>query len=347
MPLKFSQWMDGVGPDADIVLSSRIRLARNLAGLPFPHRMDEAQSAILLEQITEAVRALEPQWAVRIQRLADLTAVERMGLVERHLVSPQLVQEPIRFQSVAINERESVSLMVGEEDHVRIQMLWPALQLEEAWRAANHVDDALESRLSYAFDGKIGYLTACPTNVGTAMRASVMLHLPALVMTRQAPQVFTTLAQIGMVVRGLYGEGSEALGNIFQVSNQVSLGLAEDEFIHNLTVVAQQIIGRERHARMHLLQNAEVALADRVGRAWGLLTNARIMTSEEALRLLSEVKLGQELGLLTETVSATFAQLTTMTRSASLQMMAGRDLGPDERDEFRATTLRTHLLGKD
>lgn len=346
MAPKFSQWMEGTGPDADIVLSSRIRLARNLAAVPFPHRMDEAQGETMMARVAEAVSALEPGWQIHFRRLSELSPVERLALVEKHLVSPQLAQEPIRYQAVAIDERESISIMINEEDHLRIQVLLPALQLDEAWRVANQVDDALEAQLTYAYDAKLGYLTACPTNVGTALRASVMLHLPALVLTRQAPQVFTTLAQIGMVVRGLYGEGSEALGNIFQISNQVSLGLTEEEFIHNLSVVAQQIIGRERHARQHVQQNAGLALADRVGRAWGLLTHARVMSSEEALRLLSEVKLGQDLGLIPNAGTASFAQLVTMTRPGPLQMLAGKELGPLERDEFRATTLRTHLLGK-
>lgn len=344
MGRQFSQWMDGNGPNADIVLSSRIRLARNLKDLPFPHLMDESQATTLLEHVRTGLADFPEGWPMELSQLADLPPLQRQALMERHLVSPQLIQEPVRFQAVALNPAESISLMIGEEDHMRLQVLLPALQLDEAWKVVNELDDLLEQSLNYAFDPTIGYLTACPTNVGTAMRASVMLHLPALVMTRQAPQVFTTLAQIGMVVRGLYGEGSEALGNIFQISNQVSLGLTESEFIHNLDVVTQQIIGRERHAREHLLQNASAVLADRVGRAWGILTHARIMGSEEALRLLSDVKLGWEMGLLDQSLTkATFAQLTTMTRPASLQTMAGRELSPGERDEFRATSLRAHL----
>jgi protein arginine kinase len=224
--------------------------------------------------------------------------------------------------------------------------LLPGLQLDEAWRVADAIDDRLEERLNYAYDEKSGYLTAWPTNLGTGLRASVMLHLPALVLTRQAAQVFTTLAQVGIVVRGLYGEGSEALGNIFQISNQVSLGLTEEEIVHNLTVVAQQIIGRERAAREHLLGAQKVVLADRVGRAWGLLTNAKIMTSQEALRLLSEVALGQHLGLLEAKMSYTFPQLVFMTRPSYLEVEAQQPLGPDARDQLRAETLRTHLVGR-
>lgn len=339
--------MDGVGPDSDIVLSSRVRLARNLLATPFPHRMDDAQAQTMLARVEETISGLASGWHLTFRLLSAMAPIERQVLVEKHLVSPMLVQEPVRYQAVAVDDRESVSIMVNEEDHLRIQVVLPALQLSEAWEVATKIDDALESRLDVAFDMRSGYLTACPTNIGTAMRASVMLHLPALVLTRQASQVFTTLAQIGMVVRGLYGEGSDALGNIFQVSNQVSLGLSEEEFIHNLTVVAQQIVGRERHARQHLKDSAGVQLADRVGRAWGLLTHAHIMSSEEALRLLSEAKLGQDLGLLEPPGTATFAQLTLMTRAGFLQLMAGRVLSPAERDELRATTLRSRLLRQD
>ncbi|NMP22154.1 protein arginine kinase [Sulfobacillus harzensis] len=343
----FSQWMNGHGPEGEIVLSSRIRLARNLAGVPFPHRMDDQQGQHMLEQVEHAVGQVEPGWGIRFRQLDSLTPLERQLLMEKHLVSPLLIQNPIRYESVALDERESISIMVNEEDHLRIQVLLPGLQLDEAWQAANRLDDALEQHLDFAYDESRGYLTAWPTNLGTGLRASVMLHLPGLVMTRQASQVFTTLAQVGIVVRGLYGEGSEALGNIFQISNQVSLGLTEEELVHNLTVVAQQIVGRERNARQHLMSSAGLALADRVGRSWGILTNARVMTSDEALKLLSDVQLGSDLNLLEGPLPCTFSQLTLMTRPAYLQIEAGRELSPVERDQIRAQTLRRHLLGKD
>lgn len=346
MKPQFSQWMDGKGPEGDIVLSSRIRLARNLAGIPFPHRMNAGQGRQMLETVEQAMAALESGWQIRFRRLDSMAPLERQLLMEKHLVSPLLIQNPIRYEGVALDTRESISVMVNEEDHLRMQVLLPGLQLDEAWQAANRLDDTLEQHLDFAYDERSGYLTAWPTNLGTGLRASVMLHLPGLVMTRQAPQVFTTLAQVGIVVRGLYGEGSEALGNIFQISNQVSLGLTEEELVHNLTAVAQQIVGRERSARQHLLANAGLALADRVGRSWGILTNARVMTSDEALRLLSDVKLGSDLDLLEGPLPCTFAELTVMTRPSFLQIEAGRELAPGERDEIRADTLRSHLLGK-
>ncbi|MDA8207026.1 MAG: protein arginine kinase [Thermaerobacter sp.] len=346
MTERFSQWMNGTGPESDIVLSSRVRLARNLRGIPFPHRMNEEQGRAMLDAVGKAIDALDSRWNVHFRRLNDLSRLERQVLVEKHLVSPLLIQDPIRFEGVAVDDREDISIMVNEEDHLRIQVLLPGLQLEEAWQVANRLDDVLEQHLDFACDESRGYLTTWPTNLGTGLRASAMLHLPALVMTRQAPQVFTTLAQVGIVVRGLYGEGSEALGNIFQISNQVSLGLTEEELCRNLSAVAQQIVGRERGAREHLKSSAGLALADRVGRAWGILTNARVMTSHEALNLLSDVKLGIDLGLIQEPLPYAFPQLTVMTRPAFLQMEVGRDLAPEERDQIRASTLRTHLLGK-
>lgn len=341
----FSQWMVGKGPDSDIVVSSRVRLARNLSEIPFPHRLSEEQAKGMISQIHETVDGFPREYGMSFHYLRDVAPLQRKVLVEKHLISPAFIQEPIKYQAVAIDQKETISIMLNEEDHIRIQVLLPALQLYEAWNVVNQIDDLLESQIDFAFDAEFGYLTACPTNLGTAMRASVMLHLPALVLTRQASQVFTTLAQIGMVVRGLYGEGSEAFGNLFQVSNQVSLGLSEEEFMHNLSVVVQQIVGRERHAREHLLQNAGLELKDRIGRAWGLLTHAKIMSSEEALRLISEVKLGQDLGLVKLPPTVSFGQLTTMTQPGFLQVSANEELEPTERDVLRSQMLQKYLLG--
>ncbi len=337
-----SAWMQGKGPDADIVLSSRIRLARNLKNTVFPNRLTDDRAVEMLNMIAGTVSDLEGEWNIRFEKLDNLSPIQRQVLVEKHLISPALIEEPVKYKAAAVDEQESISIMVNEEDHLRIQILLSGLQLQETWTIANQLDDALEEHLDYAYDNHSGYLTACPTNIGTAMRASVMVHLPALVLTRQASQVFTTLAQIGMVVRGLYGEGSDAVGNIFQISNQVSLGLSEEEFIHNLATVTQQIVGRERHARRHLQNNAGIVLIDRVERAWGILTHARIMSSEEALRLLSEVKLGQDLGLL-PVRNSTFTQLTLYTRPGFLQAQAGHELQAAERDQMRAQFLREKL----
>jgi protein arginine kinase len=340
---RWSLWMTGSGPEHDVVLASRVRLARNVAGYAFPNSLGPEQGERLTGEIAQAVDELESQWHLRLKRLQDVTALERQVLVEKHLASPLLVADPIRFEALATDDRESISIMVAEEDHLRMQVLLPGLQLEEAWIVADRLDDDLEQRLTWAFDAKLGYLTTYPTNLGTGMRASVMVHLPALVLTRQAGPVFGALAQMGVVVRGLYGEGSEGEGHIFQISNQVSLGRTEEELVHSLMMVAQQVVGRERLAREQLEKSAPVGLADRVGRAFGVLSHARVLSSEEALRLLSDVQLGIDLGHVKPFRDATFAEMVSMTRPGLLQAMAGRELDPGARDMLRAEVIQQHL----
>jgi protein arginine kinase len=338
-----SEWMRGTGPDADVVLASRVRLARNLKGLPFPHHMRDEDGLKLDAAVERWYRRTRDQWQLTFRRLKDLSPLERQLLVEKHLASPMLVSEPIRFEAVVTDARESLSIMVAEEDHVRLQVLLPGLQLDQAWNVADRLDDSLAQDLEWAFDDRLGYLTACPTNLGTALRASVMVHLPALVATRQAGSLFNALAQMGVVVRGLYGEGSQAEGAIFQISNQVSLGRAETELINNLTSVAEQVVGRERLAREQLAKHAGIAIQDRVGRAFGILAHAKVLTSEEALKLLSDVQLGITLNLLPPFRDATFAELLSLTRPAVLQRVAGRELEPAQRDVVRAEVLQRHL----
>ena len=339
-----SVWMKSEGPETDIVLSSRVRLARNLTDLPFPTRLGDRDGERLTARLKEAFDGLGTAWQLTYRPLSEIPPIERQVLVEKHVVSPALIQEPVRFQGLVADPGESISIMVNEEDHLRMQIFLSGLQLTQAWQTANRLDDDLERSLNFAYDSELGYLTACPTNVGTGLRASVMVHLPALVLTRQVQQLFHALAQIGVVVRGLYGEGTEVVGNLFQVSNQVSLGLTEEEFVHNLTVVAQEIVGRERQARQLLIQSHHLEVADRVGRAWGILTHARIISSDEALKLLSEVKLGQDLQFLKIPGHTTFSELALMTRPGYLMYQAGRGLQSMERDELRATILRERLL---
>jgi protein arginine kinase len=336
-------WMQTRGPEGDVVMASRVRLARNLTGFPFPVHLDAARGRAMTDQVAEAVAGLPGDWALNIVRLETLAPLDRQILVEKHLASPLLVADPIRYEAVVTDRRETISVMVGEEDHLRLQVLLPGLQLEQAWTVADRLDDALESKLDFAFDAARGYLTAYPTNVGTGLRASVMVHLPALTLTREAGGLFHTLAQAGVVVRGLYGEGSEGRGSIFQISNQVSLGRSEDEMVHALTVVAEQVVGRERHAREQLGRSASVAVADRVGRAFGVLGHARVLTSEEALHLLSDVQLGISLGLVPDFKDATFSELVSLTRPGLLQRQAGRELDAGERDRIRADMIQAHL----
>lgn len=333
------------GPATEVVLSSRIRLARNLEGLPFPHRMTDPEADQLIRSVEAGVNEINLvglSSKVKLFRLADHPPLERQVLVDKHLISPQQAQAA-RGKAVAISADESISVMVNEEDHLRIQCLAPGLQLRETWRLASLVDDALEQKLNYAFHPQRGYLTACPTNVGTGLRASVMVHLPGLVLTQQAGRLFHNLAQLGLVVRGLYGEGTEAAGHIFQISNQTSLGKAEEETIQHLEAVANKIIQAELEARQHLFKEMRLQMEDRIGRAFGILSNARIMTTEEAMRLLSDIRLGISLGLLPKLDQRLMNELMVTMQPAFLQKVEGRELEPVERDIRRATMMRSRL----
>ncbi len=333
------------GPSTEVVLSSRIRLARNLEGLAFPHRMTDQQADQLIRSVEGGVKEINLMGLsskVDLYRLADHPSLERQVLVDKHLISPQQAQAT-RGKGVAISEDESISVMVNEEDHLRIQCLAPGLQLRETWRVASLVDDALEQKLNYAFHPQRGYLTACPTNVGTGLRASVMVHLPGLVLTQQAGRLFHNLSQLGLVVRGLYGEGTEAAGHVFQISNQTSLGKAEEEIIQHLEAVSNKVIQTEKEARQHLFKEMRMQIEDRIGRAYGILSSARIMTTEEAMRLLSDVRLGIDLGLFPKLSQRLMNELMVTMQPAFLQKMEGRELDPLDRDIRRATLIRNRL----
>lgn len=339
-----SKWMEGTGPSNDVVISSRVRLARNVVGYPFPAAADEAAARKVADLVAAAVQRINedsPQ-SFGFIRLPELSPLQRQVLVEKHLISPEQAGEGAG-RAVVVREDEAVSIMVNEEDHLRIQCLVPGLQLDEAWALANRIDDQLEASLDYAFNERSGYLTACPTNAGTGMRASVMVHLPALVMTNQAGNVLSAVSKVGLLVRGLYGEGSEAIGNIFQISNQITLGTTEEEIIENLRNVVQQVIDSERHARDGLLREMREQLEDRVCRAWGTLTNARIMTSQEAMQLLSDVRLGIDKSIIKGVPTQVLNELLVATRPGFLQYQAGRELSPFERDVRRAALVRARL----
>ncbi|MGE5528550.1 MAG: protein arginine kinase [Patescibacteria group bacterium] len=334
------RWAKELGEQGDVVISSRLRLARNLRGVPFPRHAAGEQ----LEGVVAAVSRLlaTPGRDLRMLRLAEIGPLDRLVLVEKHLISPQLAENP-EHAAVLFNEDETLSVMVNEEDHLRIQIILPGLQLGAAWRLADEADDFFEANLPYAFDEHKGYLTACPTNVGTGMRASVMLHLPALTIIDQARKVLSALAHLGFSIRGLYGEGSEAHGGIFQVSNQITLGRSEEEIVKTLMGACRQVIDHERAARQALLGDSKVQLEDRICRAFGTLTNSRLLSSEEALRLLSDVKLGIDLGLIQGFTPGVAKELFLLTRVGLLQKVIGKELEPGERDYYRAAMVRERL----
>jgi len=340
-----SGWMEGNGPDGDILISSRVRVARNLNGYAFPHLLDQEKA----EQVIYAVQlALENSSIIdqigylETTRMSELSPVERQILVEKHLISPNLLEE-YEKKAVALRDDEEISIMINEEDHLRIQCLLPGLQLEKAWALVNQIDDGLENTLDYAFFEKFGYLTACPTNVGTGMRASVMLHLPGLVLVDQVGAVLATISKLGFAVRGLYGEGTEALGNLFQLSNQVTMGHSEEEIINSLKSVTSQILTHEREARKALLLQRKDQLEDKVGRSYGLLKYAHMISSEEAMRRLSNVRMGVDLQLITGPTAEQLTELMFMTRPAYLMKQLENGLNSRQLDIFRAQIIRNKL----
>lgn len=340
--------MRGEGPDSDIVISTRLRIARNLRQHPFPLLATDSQAEEVVKKVMdlskkEAMRKKGPFQLISMEKINPL---EKRVLVEKHLISPHLAEDS-RKGAVLLSKDEAVSIMINEEDHIRIQVLMPGFQLNEAWEMGTKVDDIFEKQLNYAFDEKRGYLTSCPTNVGTGIRASVMLHLPAIVMTQQINRVLQAINQVGLVVRGLYGEGSEALGNLFQLSNQVTLGMSESDILSNLYSVAKQIIEQERSARLYLQENSRITLEDRVYRSFGILLYARTVESKEAAQRLSDIRLGIDLEIIKHVSPSVLNELLVITQPGFLQKHAGQKLTPDQRDERRARLIRERLSTKD
>src|SRR6476620_10271463 len=284
---RLGEWLRGNGPESDVVVSTRIRLARNVAGAPFTTRASPHQKAETEALLRETVASLDLPSPLTYVNVAGLPAIDRQFLVERQLISRELAGVMEGPRGVAFDDRESVSLMVNEEDQLRLQSMRSGFDLDAAWDAIDQIDDLIESKLEYAFSDDFGYLTACPTNVGTGMRGSVMLHLPSLGLAKQIEKAFKALQNINLVVRGLYGEGSRALGDFFQISNQVTLGKSEGASLNDIRSVIQEIVTYERMARSTLMREARQSVHDKVARALGTLQSATMMTSEETMELLS------------------------------------------------------------
>lgn len=336
------EWLRGSGPEADIVISSRIRLARNLAGYPFTNRANDQEQAEIERSLRDRIKQINADGELLYVDVNTLPDLDRQFLVERQLISREHA-EGEGSRGVAIGKRENVSLMVNEEDHLRIQVMCSGFDLESAWDEINRVDDLLEQHVTYAFHEKWGYLTACPTNVGTGIRVSVMLHLPALVITKQIERVFRALQKISLAVRGLYGEGSQAMGDFYQISNQTTLGKSEEEIIKNVTAVIPNIISYERQAREALVTENRQSLHDRVSRAYGILKTAQTISSEETMHLLSSVRMGVNLGLIDDLAIPTVNELFIQTQPAHLQKLRGSSLESGERNVARASYLRSRL----
>jgi protein arginine kinase len=335
------EWLRGVGPESDIVISTRIRLARNLADFPFIRCCKPVDRTAIEQTMRQRVLTREAFEHLTYLDVVELSSVDRQFLVERQLISRELA-EADGARGVAIDPKERFSIMVSEEDHFRVQVMHSGLALHETWAQIDRIDDEIEAAVSYAFHEQLGYLTACPTNVGTGMRVSVMLHLPALVMTHQIEKVFRSLQKISLAVRGLYGEGSQAMGDFYQISNQITLGRTELELIEQVGEVVPAIIDYERRAREFLLKESPNDLHDRVSRAHGILSTAQTISSEETMHLLSSVRMGVNLGLLDIDI-AMLNKLFIHTQPAHLQKISGSDLDTADRNIERATYLQSHL----
>jgi protein arginine kinase len=337
-----SEWVKAEGPNSKIVMSSRVRLARNIRDHPFPGWAKKAERQKLLEMIQPVVESL-PEMADHFgDSMDNISAIHKQVLVERHLISREHAAKNVG-SGVVINDRETISVMVNEEDHLRMQVIKSGLQLRVIYKIIDRVDTELEERLDFAFSPKLGYLTACPTNVGTGMRGSAMLHLPGMVLSDQINQVVQAVNKLGLAVRGLYGEGTEALGNVFQISNQTTLGEKETEVIERLNKVIQQIIEHEENARVTLLEKKPKLVYDQIGRGYGILTNAHTISSKEALNLLSLVRMGVDLEIFPGSARPTVDELFILSQPAHVQRAASRKLTAEERDILRAELIRTQL----
>lgn len=336
------EWLRGTGSESDIVISSRIRLARNVARFPFLSRANVKQKKELELTVRNKIKDADITPDICYVNLADITSIDRLFLVERHLISREHAGGEGE-RGVAFGKEETISLMVNEEDHLRIQVIRSGFELREAWKTIDEIDNKLEKRLNYAYNSRFGYLTACPTNVGTGMRASVMLHLPALGMTHHIEKVFNAVAKLGLVVRGLYGEGTQVSGDLYQISNQFTLGKSEMEIIEIIESVIPRITNYERMARKALVAENKEQLEDRVWRSYGMLKVARMISSEEIMHLLSQVRMGVNLGIISDVEIKTLNELFILTLPGHLQKLEGRELSSAQRNIIRAAYVRKRL----
>ena len=336
-----SKWYFENGADRDVAVSSRIRLARNLAGFPFPNKMTAEQKFEVIQKVSDALMKTENRFNNEFQffDMDKISRVQAYSMVERHLISPDFAENG-QGRALLITKDEKVSIMINEEDHIRIQVLSSGLELKKAYEVADEIDGILDLSLEFAFDKELGYLTECPTNLGTGMRAGVLLHIPALDSVGAVNALNSTISKIGLTMRGTHGEGTKVRSSMYQLSNQVSLGISEQSAIDNLQTMTLQIIGRERQARAGIDRDR---LEDTVYRAWGLLTNARMINSVEFLDLASKVRLGVGMEIIDLADIAKIDELIIICQPASLQVAAGGNLDDETRDKMRARTIREQL----
>ncbi len=338
------EWLRGTGKESDIVISSRVRLARNIAGFPFLSRANLKQRREIESLLRKTIIERKIAQDVSYVNLNQATAIDKLFLVERHLISKEHA-EGEGERGVAFGKSETVSLMINEEDHLRIQVIRSGFELKKTWDTIDEIDNILGESLNFAFSSRFGFLTACPTNVGTGMRVSVMLHLPALGMTKHIEKVFNAVGKLGLVVRGLYGEGTKVSGDLYQISNQFALGKSEKEILSIIESVIPRITSYERMARKALVMESKDQLEDRIWRSYGMLKAARMITSEEILQLLSQVRMGVNIGLIDDIEMQTLNELFVLTLPAHLQKLEGCELDSAQRNVIRASYVRKRLDG--
>ena len=333
-----SKWYLGVGEQSDIVVSTRVRLARNIADYPFPAKLNTKSRTELNNLIKEAVEKDNP-FNLRFIEMKTLARFEAASMAERHIISPEFASDA-DGRALMLSPEEDISIMLNEEDHIRVQVMKSGFALDEAYEIADRIDDSLNEKFDFAFDSRIGYLTQCPTNLGTGMRASVMLHLPALTMSGQIHRLINTVSKLGLTFRGAFGEGTSATGDMYQLSNQITLGISEEYAIKNLKAITLQLCAQERATREELLQDADTE--DRIFRAYGILKWARLLSTKELMENLSLVRFGSVAGKINVPIE-TVNELMISMQPATINVMAGKRLEERERDMIRAKTVREKL----
>lgn len=334
--------MNIVDKEKEIVMTSRIRLARNLKNYKFPTKMTGEEATKIIHDTNDALNGDGLSSNYRLLYMKDLSDIDKNVLMEKHLISPALAESKDRG-ALLLSPDEKNSIMINEEDHIRIQSLGSGMCLNECWEKGTRIDDVLEEKLDYAFDRELGYITSCPTNIGTGMRASVMLHLPALSITNQIDKLLYAISQLGVAVRGVYGEGTKSMGHLYQISNQGTLGASEEKLIEKITQIVVQIIQKEKATRELLTKNNREEIEDEIYRAFGLLSYARSMSTDEAMKLISFVKLGREIGIIEGLQKKDLYDLMVKVQPNNLLSTSNSDLTVKERDSKRAELIRSEL----
>jgi len=335
-------WLSGKGEEVLVVLSSRVRLARNVAGCKFPASADSDTKKRIVSYFDSALARSELLSSGQYYKASDVSELDKDFLVERHLISPAFLDRD-HSKALFIESGEHLSIMINEEDHLRIQALWPGLDPKGAYELALKYDAEIGSYLEFEYDPDFGYLTACPTNAGTGMRASVLIHLPGLVLTKEIDKVISYITRSGLVVRGFYGEGSDVLGNLFQISNQNTLGITEKEILNQIIRITREIIDKEATARQRLIDEAGDMIEDKIWRAYGILKHAQVLTSDEVMNLLSAIRLGHAMKIINFINIDLVNEILLLSQPAHLQKYYGHAMEPNRRDFVRAQMVREKL----